>query len=194
MAKIFETPTLETTRLILRPRTLEDSSTLQKYFNNWNIIKHLNDTVPWPYPETGSQDHFVNEILPNIRAGKTMMWSICLKQDPTHPIGLIEYSINNNHNNTDQSDRGFWLGEPYWNKGYMSEAITATNDFIFVNLGLEKIILDNFKANIGSRRVKEKTGATFLRTRKEKWRDTEIEIEMWELTAKNWKKFKKGNS
>ncbi|MEM9469551.1 MAG: hypothetical protein AAF988_05255 [Pseudomonadota bacterium] len=48
MAKILETPVLETERLVLRALILEDAEVLQKHFDNWNIIQYLNEHVPWP--------------------------------------------------------------------------------------------------------------------------------------------------
>ena len=33
-----ETPTLQTSRLILRPLALSDAPAIQRHFNNWNII------------------------------------------------------------------------------------------------------------------------------------------------------------
>ena len=54
MSEITETPTLLTKRLILRPLTMSDAPAIQRHFNNWNIIQHLAQVVPWPYPEDGA--------------------------------------------------------------------------------------------------------------------------------------------
>lgn len=185
MKKIIETPTLRTERLVLKPFDLEDAPILQKYFNNWNIIKHLNDQVPWPYPEDGVYSFFKNEAIPRIQKGHTLFWTITLSDKP---IGIIEYRVVKEDKNPE--DRGFWLAEPYWGQGLMTEASEAVNDFIFFDLKVEKMILDNFKNNIRSRRIKEKNGATYLETIKRAHRGGEIEIEMWELTAEKWKEFR----
>ncbi len=181
-------PEFTTKRLILKPRTSEHSNTLQKYFNNWNIIQHLNDSIPWPYPENGTQYHFKNDVKPRIKAKDCLMWVICEKHNPNHPIGLIEYRLNPYSAGTE--DRGFWLAEPFWNKGYMSEAIKCLNDYIFFDVGIPKLRLSNHKNNVASRRVKEKTSAKFLKTETKLWRGENIEIELWELTAKNWKHYR----
>ncbi len=189
MTKIIETPALETERLILRPLQLADAPALQKHFNNWNIIKHLNENIPWPYPDNGAYEFFKNDALPRITQGHAHLWTITLRALPNAtPIGLIEFRAILTKDN--QENRGFWIGEPFWNNGYMSEAVEAVNDFIFFDHKKEKITLQNYKMNTASRRVKEKTGATYLKTFPKKWRGENREIELWELTAEQWKKFK----
>ena len=162
MTKIFETPTLETERLVLRPHTLSDCESLQKYFNNWNIIKNLNGSVPWPYPTDGQKNHFAQTIVPTTKDGSAYGWVICLKEAPEHALGCINYRYKNSR--PENGDRGFWLAEPHWGKGYMSEAVKAVNNFAFDILKADKMVLTNRKSNIGSRRVKEKTGATYIKT------------------------------
>jgi hypothetical protein len=61
-----------------------------------------------------------------------------------------------------KGDRGFWLAEPYWKRGLMTEAITAVNDFAFLTLGLDHFFVCNAATNEASRRVKQKTGAELV--------------------------------
>ncbi len=186
MTKIIETPTFVTNRLILRPLVLEDAGPLEKYFNNWNIIKHLNDRVPWPYPEGAAYDFYKNDALPRVERGEAFFWTIT--QNST-PIGLIE--LRREALNHTDGHRGFWLGEPFWNRGYMTEAVTAVNDFAFFELHFDKMVLENHVDNIASHRVKEKTGSILLQTVQKQNRGETIEVEIWELTAENWMKFRK---
>jgi len=184
--KKINTPTLKTARLTLKPTTPEDAPALEKHFNNWNIIKNLNDTVPWPYPDGGTLTFLQEDVFPRIERNEAHMWTITL--DGKSPIGLIEYRAI--PAKTGGENRGFWIGEPYWKMGYMSEAITAVNDFIFFELKADKIVITNFADNIGSKRVKEKTGATYLKSITEDWRGEKRTSEYWELTAESWKLFK----
>ncbi len=186
---LLKTPLLKTKRLILRPLQLKDAPALQKHFNNWNVIKHLNDKIPWPYPDNGAEDFIKNDALPRIAKGYAHLWVIIPhNSSDSTPIGLIEFRAIKTEDC--QEDRGFWIAEPFWGKGYMSEAVEAVNDFIFFNLKRKRITLQNYKSNIGSRRVKEKTGATFIKTIPAKWRGEECEIELWELTLKQWRDFR----
>jgi len=49
-------PTLYTERLTLRAITLDDVPAIQRRFDNWNIIQHLTNKVPWPQPSRWSND------------------------------------------------------------------------------------------------------------------------------------------
>ena len=192
MAKIMETPPLETERLILRPIAVEHAETLEKHFVNWNLVKNLNDKIPWPYPKGGVKEHIETDALPRMKAGKGATWVLFLKESPKEPIGRLDlfYELKDER----ESHRGFWLAEPYWGKGYMSEAVYATNDYAFDVVGMKEMRFDNYADNVGSHRIKEKTGAKFIRAEEQKWRGEDREMEIWELTAENWRKFKQRGS
>jgi len=178
-----KTPILTTDRLILRPVTLSDAPAIQKYFNNWNIIKNLTTDVPWPYPDDGAEYFLKNIALPKVAEGSSQMWGIYIKDCLDELVGIIEYHFNNDLGG---GNRGFWLAEPFWGKGYMSEAVTAVQDYLFFELGINRIIVVNAKSNIGSRRVKEKTGAKFISHCKLEHRNGETESEKWEITFESW--------
>ena len=63
----------------------------------------------------------------------------------------------------------------------MTEAVSAVNDFLFFKLGIESFIVANVKSNARSKRVKEKTGATFLRMDVLPHHTGESETEVWEV-------------
>lgn len=191
MTKIIKTPTLETSRLILQPIGLQHAAALEKHFNNWNVIKDLTDRVPWPYPEGGVAEHLKADALPRMEKGAGMFWALVLKSAPDEAIGRLDFRLEPWEG--DQEERGFWLAEPYWGQGLMTEAVTCLNDYVFDVLGRDKITVQNYSDNIGSHRVKEKTGAVLIDTKKSKWRGQDREIEIWELSAQNWKKFKTEN-
>ncbi len=180
---MMKTPTLDTERLILRPLCMEDAEQIQEKFNNWNVIKIIGGGVPWPYPDDGAIT-FLESILPKMEAGETYGWAITLKSHPEELIGQMAYR----HITEQQDHRSFWLGEPYWGKGYMTEAIEAVQDFIFFDLGVEKIIVKNSKSNEASRRIKEKTGARLIGEAKSDYHEGPQIEEIWEVTKENWSK------
>jgi RimJ/RimL family protein N-acetyltransferase len=53
------------------------------------------------------------------------------------------------------------LGEQYWGRGIMTEAVTAVTDFCFKNFLLYRISAEAFANNPGSVRVLEKASFTF---------------------------------
>ena len=70
----------------------------------------------------------------------------------------------------------------------MTEALKPITDYAFNQLGFKKLIFANAVGNHRSRRIKEKTEATYLESRPGKFINPKYkEQEIWELTAKNWK-------
>ena len=57
-----------------------------------------------------------------------------------------------------QADIGYWLGVPYWNQGYMTEAVRLICHLSFKQLDAARVYATIFVGNNGSRRVLEKNG------------------------------------
>jgi RimJ/RimL family protein N-acetyltransferase len=56
---------------------------------------------------------------------------------------------------------GYWLGEEFWGRGIMTEAVGALTDFCFDNFPLRRIYAEAFANNPASARVLEKVGFVF---------------------------------
>ena len=177
------TPTLQTARLVLRPLALSDAPDIQRQFNNWNIIRHLARVVPWPYPDDGAET-FIKLQLDQLAAGEEIyQWVLALRPGDGEAIGNIHFRPRAE---SAKGNRGFWLAEPYWNRGLMTEAIVAVNDFAFHTLGLESFDVCNAATNVASRRVKQKTGAEFVGYVELDHHDGQSRTERWRVTRENW--------
>ncbi len=179
-------PVLQTSRLTLRPITRADVPAIQKHFAHWDIIKHLSMDVPWPYPNDGAHTFFENHITPTVQSGAGFFWAITLKGHGDGLIGLIDYRAKENAT----GNRGFWLAQEFQGGGIMSEAITAVQDFLFFDCGIESLRAMNAINNPASRRVKEKTGATLIDVVECLHHSGESKSELWEITKENWTKFR----
>ena len=182
----METPILKTKDLTLRPIKLDDALAIQKYFDNWNIIKNLTKEVPWPYPKDGAESFLKEKALPSMDKGEALIWAITFKQKPDDLIGIIHFNFKDD----ERGNRGFWIAEPFWKKGLMTQAIFAVQDYLFLELGLEHIKVTNSVDNIGSRRVKEKTGAEYIGLVPQETRSGQNKAEIWQVTRENWSKFR----
>jgi [ribosomal protein S5]-alanine N-acetyltransferase len=115
-----------------------------------------------------------------------VVWGILPKEQPSEIIGVVDLWRTGTPEN-----RGFWLGRKYWGKGLMTEAVFPIMDYAFDVLGFERLFFSNALGNEKSRRVKEKTGARFLRTEPGKFVSPSYrEREIWELTRDQWREFK----
>ncbi|MGE0174355.1 MAG: GNAT family N-acetyltransferase [Oligoflexales bacterium] len=182
MAPNNEIPTFSTQRLILKPIQLSDAASYQKHFADEEVISNLNDdSIPWPYPESGAKDFLVNMLLP-LQGKDRWFWGIFLKEKPSELIGCIDLWRKPNPEN-----RAFWLGRKFWGRGIMTEAVQPITAHAFTNLGFDKLIFENAVGNIRSRRVKEKTGARLIVTVPGKGvNGVEKSAELWELTKEEW--------
>ncbi|MGY3485986.1 ribosomal-protein-alanine N-acetyltransferase [Bradyrhizobium sp. USDA 4011] len=180
---MVETPRIETRRLILRPLALSDAAAIQRHFNNWNVIKTLATVVPWPYPEDGAES-FIKRELDKIAAGEeSYQWVLVLRAGDGEAIGNINFRPRADGR---KGNRGFWLAEPYWNQGLMTEAIAAVNDFAFLTLGLDHFHVCNAQSNVASRRVKQKTGAEFVGFVELPHHNGESRAKKWKVTRETW--------
>jgi [ribosomal protein S5]-alanine N-acetyltransferase len=178
----MKTPILKTKRLILRPVSLEDAPAIQRHFSTWNIIRNLAPPVPWPYPPDGAENFVRTDALVRMAAGTAFIWAITLKTEPKEAVGIVDLRIDSRS----QGNRGFWLAEHLHGQGYMTEAVAAVNDFVFSKTEIDNFTVVNAKSNAASRRVKEKTGARFVRMGELLHHSGETEAEIWEVSREEW--------
>lgn len=181
-------PEFQTQRLILRGVTLQDAPSYTKHFVDYEVIRKLSRTAPWPYPENGVEEYLKNVILP-VQGIDRWTWGIFLLDQPEIIIGCVDLWRNGTPEN-----RGFWLGKKFWNKGIMTEAVYPVIDFAFNKIGFNHLIFSNAAGNIGSRKIKEKTGSELIDIRPAQFVDPAFtEQEIWKLSLENWNKHKLSN-
>ena len=136
----------------------------------------------WPYSADGAEAFLRRDALPRMSKGDAHLWAICLKEIPDALIGVIEFRLV-----TELDDhRGFWLAQPYWRRGLMSEAVEVVNRFVFEDLGVNSFLEENAANNTASRRLKHKSGAEFLRYWDSYYPSGERRSEVWRLTRDGW--------
>jgi RimJ/RimL family protein N-acetyltransferase len=177
------TPTLTTPRLTLHPLRLEDAEEVQPLFAQWEIVKHLNARVPWPFPPDGVRTYYLDSALPAILRGDEFHWILRLKDDPQPKIiGSIALILPGNVN------RGFWLALPYQHRGFMTEATNVVNRFWFQDLGQPVLRTKKAIANHGSRAISIREGMRIVSSTEDNYVSGRLPEEHWELTADEWRK------
>ncbi|HXA84866.1 MAG TPA: GNAT family N-acetyltransferase [Candidatus Dormibacteraeota bacterium] len=175
------TPTLETSRLILRPLELADAEQAQALFPEWEIVRYLRKIVPWPYPMDGCYKYYRDIALPAVERGHEWAWTLRLKGNPDQLIGAISVFRHETDN------RGFWLGLPWQRQGFMSEACDAVTDFWFDVLKFPVLRVPKAIANTGSRRISEKQGLRVIAREDRDYVSGRLPSEIWEITAEEWR-------
>ncbi|RYG44552.1 N-acetyltransferase [bacterium] len=179
--------TLETPRLLLRPILASDASRIQSLFSNPKVLQYLHAGLPIPYPEDGALE-FLSRVLPRVEAGEEYLWVLLRKENPEEGmIGQISLTPKG-----EDDHRGFWLGEPYWEQGYMKEAVGAVNDFAFDELKMDHLLLNNAEPNVASHRLKESCGAEIIGRYEKEFVGGLFTSVRWKLTADAWRKYRSG--
>lgn len=136
--------------ITLRPLHNEDKVAIAKLANNKKLWDNLRDIVPHPYSLKDAE--FYIEMMTAQDAPPT--FAIDFENQFTGVIGLVPQS--DVYRKT--AEIGYWLGEPFWGKGIMSEAVAMVTDYGLHKLGIMRIHAGIFEYNIGSMRVLEKCG------------------------------------
>lgn len=172
---------LQTARLLLRPLQLSDAEQTQRIFPEWEIVKYLNAKLPWPFPADGVLTFYRDVSLPAIARGVEWHWTMRLREAPEQVIGAISLHRG------DRDNRGFWIGLPWKDHGLTTEAVVATNDFWFGELGFKVLLVAKAVGNIASRRISEKTGMRIVGTEERDYVSGRLTSEIWEMTGGDWR-------
>jgi ribosomal-protein-alanine N-acetyltransferase len=140
-------------RCTVRPWRLSDADSLVRHANNRKVWLLVRDRFPHPYT---IQD--AHEFLQRATTEQPEM-KFCIEIEGAAVGGIGVHPGEDVHRHT--ATLGYWLGETFWGRGVMSEAVTAVIDFCFDNFPLRRISAEVFANNPASARVLEKAGFTF---------------------------------
>ena len=140
-------------RFELKKWELSDAASVAQYANNKKIADFLRNGFPYPYTDADAVSYiygFMNDTPERVCR------AIAVDGRAVGSIGVFVredvYSKN--------AEIGYWLGEPFWNKGVMSSAIRQMCSLAFDSLPIIRIYAEPFAHNTGSCRALEKAGFT----------------------------------
>ena len=149
---------LETKRLILRPWEESDAENLFRYARD----PEVGPAAGWPAHKSVEESR---EIIRTVLRGDHS-FAICEKDRP-EVIGAIALKTGEDTDMTDRADEcelGFWLGKPFWGRGYMPEAAGEILRCGFEDLSMTTIWAGYYEGNEKSKRAQEKIGFTYHHT------------------------------
>lgn len=140
--------TLRTARLVLRPPLVTDAERLTRFLDNFAVSGNLT-RVPYPY-RIADAKAWLRSWRPDRRASETG-FIIDLPGDGL--IGHVGF-----HDDVQGTVIGYWLGQPFWNRGFMSEAVRAVLDWYFEVTDAQFIASGVFHFNKASLAIQRKMG------------------------------------
>ncbi len=174
---------LDTRRLALRNPEAEDATGVQMLIANWEIAKWLG-RLPWPYPD-GAAAEWIERMSRETALGQGYAFGIFVKARPFDGIiGVVGLHLREHG----IWELGYWLGEPFWGLGYMSEAAPAVVRYAFEVLKLDRLDAGHMVGNAGSARVLLRCGFEYVGEGR-RWcesRGHEVDSMEMELTREKW--------
>jgi RimJ/RimL family protein N-acetyltransferase len=127
-----------------------DVDAVARYADNRNIWLNLRDAFPHPYTRRDARD-FIHAARQ--RAPETM-FAIAVNDEAVGGIGfLLQTDVERT-----SAEIGYWLGEPFWGRGLMTEALVAVTAHAIRAHHLTRVFALPFASNTASCRVLEKAG------------------------------------
>lgn len=154
----MQDPIIKTEGLVLRPWRETDADSLYEYAKG----PAVGPIAGWR-PHTSVEESL--SVIQNVLNGSEC-YAICEKENHK-AIGSIELKLNGHTDMTDKDDEcelGYWLGKPFWGRGYMPEAANEILRRAFEKLGMARVWCGYYEGNIKSKRVQEKLGFVYHHT------------------------------
>ena len=146
--------------LSIRKWRIDDKSDLATNLNNLKVLNNLRDGLPYPYTEQDAED-FIRMML-TADKDSTFAFAITLDDKVIGSIGVFRQ--DNIHYRT--AEMGYYIGEPYWGNGYMTNAIKQVCEYVLGNTDIIRIFAEPFAHNIASCKALEKAGFQYEGTLK----------------------------
>lgn len=162
--KNYNTPTLETERLILRKFTESDKEALFSIYKD----EEVNIYLPW-FPLKSLEEaetFFKNHYEEVYKQPEGYKYAICLRTDHV-PIGYVNVSMDDNH------DLGYGLRKEFWHRGIVTEASRAVIEQVKKD-GFLYVTATHDVKNPRSGEVMKKLGMRYKYSYEEQWQPKDI--------------------
>lgn len=173
---------LSTERLELRPFRLADAGAVQRLAGAREIAD-TTLTVPHPY-EDGVAEQWIASHEEAFHAGRLAAYAITIGSSG-ELVGAVSLGITPAHA---LAELGYWIGVPFWGRGYATEAARALVQYGFTDLALNRVQSRHYVRNPASGRVMQKIGMTregILRQAVRKWGEFE-DIVLYSVLSSEW--------
>ena len=173
---------IRTERLLLRPLKLSDASDVQRLAGDRDVASTTRN-IEHPY-EDGMAERWIRTCQEKSDAGELINFAIILHSGGSF-LGAIELHPDIGARD---AELGYWVGKPYWNQGYATEAVKAVVYHGLIELKMDRVYAAHFTRNPASGRVMQKAGMLhegFLKGHTEKWGVFE-DLELYGVTREQF--------
>lgn len=178
------TQTLRTERLTLRRFTPEDA---QEMFDNWANDERVTRYLTWkPHQSPEETKQLLTLWCEAYEKPNTYNWGIEYEGKLIGNISVVQSSDRN-----EAAVLGYCMGCAYWNKGLMPEAAKAVIDFLFSEVGVNRVEITHAVPNPASGRVAQKCGLSLEGTRRECFKSAAgefLDVSIYGIVRSQWER------
>lgn len=152
---------LETHRLVLRRFTEADEDNLVELDSDPEVMRFLSGGRPTPREEIRGR---ILLLLDYYERFEGLGFWAAQEKATGRFLGWFHFRPHTTEPRDGEIELGYRLRRSAWGKGYATEGSRALIRKGFTELAVERVVAETMTVNIGSRRVMEKAGLTFVRT------------------------------
>ena len=150
------TRTIETSRLILRKAVQEDAGPM---FRNWASDPEVTKFLTWPaHGSIAVSETVIGSWLQEYEKDSYYQWMIVLKE-LGEPIGSI--SVVRQREDIGEAEIGYCIGKRWWHQGIVTEALIAVIEYLFSEVGMNRVAARHDPNNPHSGGVMRKCGMKY---------------------------------
>lgn len=181
------TQTIHTERLILRQFTVDDAKGM---FENWAKDERVTRYLTWePHQSPEETKQLLEAWCGDYENPNRYNWVIEYQGAPIGNISVVRIDERSEY-----AELGYCLGHAYWNQGFMPEAVRAVLEFLFAEVGVNRVGICHAVKNPASGRVAQKCGLTFEGTKREYFKKSTgefLDISDYGILRREWEQQKK---
>ena len=181
------TQTIETPRLTLRRAVCEDAEPM---FRNWASDPEVTKYLTWPtYEKVETAHQILDRWASEYEKPNYYQWMIVLKE-LGEPIGSI--SVVRQNDRVEEAEIGYCIGSRWWHKGIMTEALTAVIEYLFTEVGMNRVAARHDPNNPHSGGVMRKCGMKYEGTHRACDRNNQgiCDAAQYAILRGEWKKLR----
>ncbi|SCN21541.1 putative ribosomal N-acetyltransferase YdaF [Clostridium sp. N3C] len=146
-------PYIVTDEITLRKIVDSDLDSLFEIYNNENLFQY---TPVKLRKSKVAVAHMIGHFERDFYKRKGIFLGICLNNEPNHIVGVAEifdYSAD-----TNMVTIGYRLNESYWSKGIATKTVKAMTEYLFRDIGINRVQAFVMPDNIKSQKVLQRNG------------------------------------
>lgn len=176
------TQPLQTERLTLRRFTAEDA---EEMYNTWAKDERVTKYLTWqPHASPADTEKVLESWVESYKEDNYYHWGMVYEGNLIGAICVVRLDER-----SEWAELGYCMGYDYWGKGLMTEAAQGVIDFLFSEIGINRITIEHAVKNPASGRVAKKCGMIHEGTKREYFKSSWgefLDISFWGILRKEW--------